>query len=107
METNEKIENIRTRITTPAFSISRIPDKTRKEFMDFADKEFCSDRGMALKHIWDCYNGLITTGVEHLEVELDIVRSKVEELTTKILSLENGDEDKEKEKPKRLGKKKE
>jgi hypothetical protein len=33
--------------------ISRIPPNVKKEFIEWADKEFCGDYGMALKWLWD------------------------------------------------------
>ena len=34
-------------------SISRIPKKTKEEFIDFANEEFCEDYGMAFRDIWE------------------------------------------------------
>ena len=97
MEHDEKIDNIRKRITgEPALSISRIPEKTRLAFIKFADKEFCSDRGMALKFLMDNFEGLITSGVEHIEIELGIQRERQDDLDKRISDLE-----KEEEKPKK------
>jgi len=33
--------------------IARVPPTTKKEFIEWADKEFCGDYGMALKWLWD------------------------------------------------------
>ncbi len=33
--------------------IARVPPKTKEEFVKWAEKEFCSDYGMALKWLWD------------------------------------------------------
>lgn len=76
----EEIKNIRERIVN-GFSINRIPNKEKKWFIDFASREFCDDRGMALKHLIDFYVGLIPSGVEHLE-------SAVNELQQRVLSIE-------------------
>ena len=34
-------------------SISRVPKKTKEEFVAFANEEFEEDYGMCLKHVWD------------------------------------------------------
>lgn len=34
-------------------SISRIPKKTKEEFVAFANEEFEEDYGMCLKYVWD------------------------------------------------------
>jgi hypothetical protein len=34
-------------------SISRIPEKTKKEFVELANSEFCGDYGMCLKFLMD------------------------------------------------------
>jgi len=34
-------------------SISRVPKKTKEEFVEFANEEFEEDYGMCLKYVWD------------------------------------------------------
>jgi len=100
-EVTEKLLNIRNRITgEPALSISRIPEKTRKDFINFAKNEFCSDRGMCLKFLLDNYQGLITTGVEHIELELSVQHERQNEFDERLSKLETKEE---KPKKKRLG----
>lgn len=103
METkDEKIDEIRKRLVSePALSISRIPEKTRKEFIKLANDEFCSDRGMTLKFLLDNYQGLITTGVEHIEIELSVQRERQNGFEKRLSGLEQQKE--EKPKKKRLG----
>ena len=38
-----------------SLNIARLPDKTKEEFINLANKEFCSDYGMTLKEILNCY----------------------------------------------------
>ncbi len=33
--------------------ISRVPENLKKEFIEFANQEFCEDYGMALRWLWD------------------------------------------------------
>jgi len=63
---NDEVKQIRERIVT-GFSINRIPSKEKDWFIQFAKEEFCDDRGFALKHLIDFYNGLIPSGIEHVE----------------------------------------
>jgi len=35
--------------------ISRIPTKTKKEFIQFAEEEFSGDYGMLLRELWESY----------------------------------------------------
>ena len=80
----EEIKEIREKIVQQSLHIARVPKRVYKEFTALAKEEFCSDYGLCLKHIWDFYNGLISTGIEHLEdglerafVEIEVMKSVV------------------------------
>ena len=73
------MDEIRQRIVN-GFAINRIPPKTQKAFIEFAKEEFCDDRGMALKFLWDFYAGLIPSGIEHLEAEIMALKQEVASL---------------------------
>lgn len=74
----EKIEQLKKGLGNQTqMQISRVPIETFQSFIEFANKEFCDDRGMALKHIWDCYRGLITKGTEHLEAEIEALNQRI------------------------------
>ena len=73
----EPAEEIRKRIVN-GFAINRIPEKEKKWFIKFAEEEFCDDRGMALKHLIDVYTGIISSGMEHIEIELNELANDVE-----------------------------
>jgi len=92
---NEKIDSIKKRITTDkTFNISRIPPATLRRFLELANyDDFCSDRGMVLKYLIDFHDGLIRTGVEHIEERLDMLDAEITMLKK---------EKEEKPKPKRL-----
>lgn len=78
----EEAQEIRSRIMN-GFAINRIPQKARDEFIAFSEDEFCGDRGFALKFLWDFYTGVISSGIEHLESELLLVKKELAELKDK------------------------
>jgi len=49
MVTKEEFDKIALKEKENRLSISRIPSQVKKEFVSFADEEFCSDFGMAFK----------------------------------------------------------
>jgi len=58
-------------------NISRIPPKTKDDFIALADKEFCSDYGFTLKFLMD---DLIDPDIRILVDEIGVLKSKVAEL---------------------------
>ena len=65
------------------FVMSRVPPKTKEEFSKFTEEEFCGDRGMAFKHLWDFYKGLLPKGNELAQE----ANAKAEEALTQIVEL--------------------
>ncbi|MCK9370471.1 hypothetical protein M0R04_11225 [Candidatus Dojkabacteria bacterium] len=65
----------------PDMEIWSMPYKCRKEFKDFARREFMGHYGFAFKEVWDCYIG----GIEMLGVQ---VSNEVRELNARIVALE-------------------
>lgn len=78
---NIDVDSIRDRIVERYIHISRVPKKVEEGFKAWAKEEFCSDYGLAFKHLWDFYNGLIPSGVEHLE-------EAIEQLSNRLAVLE-------------------
>lgn len=84
METENKIEQIREKITlVPSLKISRIPEPTLIRFKELAEQEFCNDYGMLIKHLLDFYDGLILSGTEHIEAEILSIRERLNALENK------------------------
>lgn len=42
-----------------------------------SEADFCSDFGMALKFLCDFHDGIIPSGMEHLEAQLQELREKI------------------------------
>lgn len=78
---NEQVQQLRERVIN-GFSINRIPPKTKAEFIQFAEEEYCGDRGFALDFLWKFYTGVITSGIEHLEQEILLLKEEVEKIKT-------------------------
>lgn len=95
-EKKEQLEKLKRRIVETSLGISRIDKKTKFEFTQLADSEFCSDYGMTLKSLMELYrqNSL-----------LDLLSAKILELEDRISKVENEDKPK-KEFIKTLGGKK-
>lgn len=43
------------RIHQEGLYMNRVPPKTKQEFKNFANEEFCGDYGLCLKAIWDYF----------------------------------------------------
>ena len=75
--------DIRERIVN-GFAINRIQPEKKKWFIEFARDTFFDDRGMALNHLIDVYTGLISSGVEHLEIAIGELRTEVNDLKEQL-----------------------
>lgn len=61
--------------------ISRIPKKTKEEFVLLAEEEFCGDYGMLIKNLVDNFS-LWKLLFENLDMKLDILIEKVSQNKT-------------------------
>ena len=80
-----KPEEIRKKIVVNSedIHISRVPKETCKEFKQWAKEEFCMDYGMALKHLWDHYKGILGNDTEAIWESIQLLESKVYHLENK------------------------
>ena len=79
----------RGRLDDFAIHMSRVPKNTYIRFMEIANvDDFCGDYGMALKTLIDFFDGLIPSGIEHLELEIDSLRREVEQLKASSIKKE-------------------
>jgi|SRR5210317_944561 len=80
----DKIQLLKEKIMQkPDLVINRVPKNTKQRFLDLAsDDEFSNDYGFALKYLMDFYLGIIPSGIEHLEAEIDNIKSQINEIKT-------------------------
>jgi len=72
-----EIEELKKKVKEQSLGISRVPKETKKEFVAYANSEFCGDYGMTLKYIWDNFKiGKIF--IENLSYKLDEILRRVE-----------------------------
>lgn len=62
-----------------SLTISRIPEKTKAEFMAIAEEDFCGDYGMALKWLVD----------DMISKDMRLILEKLEEVELRLAVLEN------------------
>ena len=60
-------------------SISRVPKRTKEEFLKFAEEEFCNDFGMTLKYVWDNFK-LWKIFFENISFKLDNILESISQL---------------------------
>lgn len=63
-------------------NISRVPPRVKKEFIEYADEEFCSDYGACLHSVWDSFK-LWKTYFENLDMKMDIIIDKLNSVEEK------------------------
>jgi hypothetical protein len=49
----DKIEELKSKIRENSLVISRVPKKTKEEFIALANAEFCGDYGMELREVFN------------------------------------------------------
>lgn len=82
----EQVEKIREKLkrnSYPSLSINRIPTKSYDAFIKLAESDFCKDYGMALKYLIDFHEGLIPSGIEHLEYAINDLTERLNRLEEK------------------------
>lgn len=87
MEENveKRLEEIKEKLKSNLF-IARVPPNTLKRFKEIANyDDFCEDYGLALKHLVDVYDGLVTTGLEMVEEEMSRLRADMEVLRASVM----------------------
>lgn len=60
-----------------SLSIQRLPEKTKTEFMELAEKEFCNDYGMTIKWLLDFRKGLLENPNSQLQAQVDLLAEEI------------------------------
>ena len=79
MVTDEQIKGIVLKNKETRLNISRVPKKTREEFIEFANSEFEEDYGMTLKHVWDNFK-MWKIFFENMDYKLNNILEKVSQI---------------------------
>ncbi len=65
-------------------TISRIPAKTKEEFLNFCKEELSNDFGMGIKWLWDFYTGILGKGHERAEAIATEALERIENLEREL-----------------------
>jgi hypothetical protein len=81
MEQTQAIEQLKEKVfRKPDLTVTRIPYKTLERLRDFAAEEFASDYGMTIKFLLDFYDGFFPTGLDKIQLELEVIKGDIAEL---------------------------
>ena len=80
MDSQEKIESIKKKVSRTSIYIGRVPEKTKTEFIELSNKEFEKDYGMCLKWLMDFRNGLLESPNSVLSDSIDVLVEEVNRL---------------------------
>ena len=65
-------------------TISRIPTKTKEEFLAWCKEELSNDFGMGIKWLWDFYTGILGKGHERAEAIANEALERIENLEREL-----------------------
>jgi len=80
MVEQEKLEEIKRKVIQGGIYISRVPKKTRNEFIEWAKLDFVGDYGMALKWLMDFRSGLLNSPNQILMEQMEVLANEIEQL---------------------------
>lgn len=72
MVKRDKVEDLAKR----KLKINRVPENTKREFIELAEQEFCGDYGMTLKFIWEEFKKTNTI-YEHFDMKLNEILNRL------------------------------
>jgi hypothetical protein len=81
MATLEEVREINNRLRTQGLVISRLPEPTRSQFIEFANGEFAGDYGCTLVYIFDCfkhYQQIINTQDTKLDYIITMLKNQTQ-----------------------------
>ena len=80
---SDKIEEIKRKVTGNSLYISRVPVKTKEEFIKLANEEFEGDYGMVVKWLMDFRSGLLSAPNQSLLEQIEVLTEEIEKLKQK------------------------
>jgi len=83
----KKAREIKDKVSTRGIVMNRVPEITRKEFLEFAEEEFCDDFGMAFNFVWSNFK-MWKIFFQNMDMKLDSVLEKISQLENKEESSE-------------------
>jgi len=82
MVTIEEVRDLKEKIRKNlGLVMSRVPEKTRAEFIEFANGEFAEDYGMCLHYIWECF--------KHYQQVLNTQDTKLDYMITLLKNIQS------------------
>ena len=79
-EFQDKVDNIKKKVSRTSLYIGRIPEKTKTRFIEVANTEFAGDYGMYVKWLQDFRDGLLSDPNEILNAKIDALTEEVSKL---------------------------
>ena len=80
MTPQEKLDEIKKKVTQNNLYINRVPKKTKISFQELANEEFEGDYGFTLKFLLDFYSGLISSPNRMLMEQVESMSKEIESL---------------------------
>ena len=80
----QNIEKIKQEISSQKLNISRIPRQGLDTFKQIAAEEFADDYGMTLLFLVKYYKGMLPTGLEEIQIQIQELKIRVEEIEKRI-----------------------
>ena len=80
MNSQDKIDSIKKKVSRTSLFIGRVPEKTKTRFIEVATAEFEGDYGMYVKWLQDFRDGLLENPNSILAARIDILAEEVNKL---------------------------
>ena len=87
MATLDEVKEISNKLRTQGLVISRMPEPTRSQFIEFANGEFAGDYGCTLVYIFDCfkhYQQIINTQDTKLDYIIKMIQQTNNQPKTEV-----------------------
>ena len=78
-----RVKEIQEKVKTQGIIMNRVPDSTRQEFIKFSKDEFCDDRGLCFKYVWDQFK-IWKLFFENIDMKLDKIIDNTQPSSIKV-----------------------